>query len=294
MRAQSDSLARIARRQHGRVSRSQLLRAGIDRNRITRWLADGRLRRLHRGVYAVGHEAPSTAGDYMAAVLASGAGAVLSHLSAAYMLRVVAGAPPPPEVTIDATNGRRRAGITIHRSRLHPLDVAELDDIPITILPRVLLDLAPRLTAGALARACHEAWVRHGTGPRQLESCIERNPHKNGAAKLRRAWGADVTLSKLEDRFLELLAAYGLPRPRTNIDRRGDKVDCHWPALDLTIELLSYRYHATRRAFELDVARRRRSSHHAFTSGDVFERPTQTIAEVRMLLEPATAARARR
>ena len=84
----------------------------------------------------------------------------------------------------------------------------------------------------------------------------------------------------LEDGFLELLSAYGLSRPRTNIDYRGDKVDCHWPELGLTIELLSYRYHASRRAFELDVARRRRSNHYAFTYGDVFERAPQTAAEV--------------
>lgn len=111
-----------------------------------------------------------------------------------------------------------------------------------------------------------------------------RNPTKKGAARLRRALGSDVTLSMLETGFLALLRSGGLPLPRTNIDRRGDKVDCHWPHLDLTIELLSYRFHATREAFENDVARRRRSVHIAFTYGDVFERGASTTREVRRLL----------
>ena len=88
----------------------------------------------------------------------------------------------------------------------------------------------------------------------------------------------------LEDGFLALLDAYGLPRPRTNIDREGDKVDCHWPALDLTVELVTYRFHATRSAFETDVARRRRSRHLAYTYGDVFERGPATAAELAVRL----------
>jgi hypothetical protein len=82
-----------------------------------------------------------------------------------------------------------------------------------------------------------------------------------------------------EDAFLQLLREHGLPLPRTNADRHGDKVDCLWPDRDLTIELLSYRYHATRPALEADVARRRRSDHHAYTYGDVVERAATTAAE---------------
>jgi hypothetical protein len=107
--------------------------------------------------------------------------------------------------------------------------------------------------------------VSRGVGASRLWSAQHRGVHRaqpdeEGARKLRRALGAEVTLSALEDGFLDLLDAHGLPRPRTNIDRHGDRVDCHWPDRDLTVELLSYRYHATRHAFEQDVARRRRSS----------------------------------
>jgi hypothetical protein len=123
--------------------------------------------------------------------------------------------------------------------------------------------------------------VRHECGRDQVEACIARNPTKKGAAKLRRALGSDSTLSVLEDAFLELLRAHGLALPRTNIDHHGDKVDCRWPHLDLTVELLSFRYHATRHAFEQDVARRRRSGHIAYTYGDIVERGAATIAELR-------------
>jgi len=118
-----------------------------------------------------------------------------------------------------------------------------------------------------------------------VEACIARNPHKKGAAKLRLALCGDVTLSVLEDGFLALLRDHGLAQPRTNIDVSGDKVDCHWPEHGLTIELLSFRFHGTRRAFEADVARRRRSNHVAFTYGDVFERPAKTAADVARLIE---------
>jgi hypothetical protein len=122
--------------------------------------------------------------------------------------------------------------------------------------------------------------VVHGVGPPDVEACIARNPHKPGAAKLRRALLADVTLSDLERGFVKLLKAHRLPLPRTSIDHHGDKVDCHWPDLDLTIELVSFRFHATRRAWEDDVARRRRSTHLAYSYGDVFERASATIADL--------------
>lgn len=254
---------------------------GVDRRRIQRWVTDGRLRRVHHGVYALGHTAPSLRADYAAAVLAGGAGAVLSHGAAAHLLGVLRGTPPPPEITVPTRAGRARPGIVVHRvATLHRLDVAVFEDIPVTIVPRILLDIAPRTDPARLTRACHEAWVRHGTTPRHVEACIARNRTKHGARKLRTALGGRVTLSDLEDGFLELLRKHGLPQPRTNVDRRGDKVDCHWPQLDLTVELLSFRYHATRAAFETDLARRRRSQHLAFSYGDVFERGPQTIREL--------------
>jgi hypothetical protein len=277
--------AEIGARQHGRIAWKQLVAAGIDRFAIQRWIEDGRLHPVHHGVYAVGHPGSSMLAEYMAAVLACGAGAALSHWPAAHVMRLLAGRlPPPPEVTVPTLGGRRRPGIVIHRVQaLHRLDTWRHENIPIVTAPRVLLELAPRLDAELRARACHEAWVHHRVRPAHIEACIARNPTKPGAARLRRASGADATLSELEQGFLKLLRRHGLALPRTNILYGEDKVDCRWPALDLTVELLSYRFHASRAAFEQDVARRRRSNHVAFTWGDVFERGPQTVAELRRL-----------
>lgn len=225
----------------------------------------------------------------MAAVLACGEDAAVSHLSAGHLLELLRGRPPArPEVTVPTTAGRARPGITVHRVRaLTAADVTRWHGIPVTTPARTLLDLAPRLAPAALARIGHEAWVHHRMTPEHVEGCIARNPHKKGAAKLRRALTADVTLSALEDRFLGLLRRHGLPLPRTNVDRAGDKVDCHWRDRDLTVELLSYRFHGSRRAFETDIARRRRSAHLAFSYGDVFERASATAAEMRVALARA-------
>jgi hypothetical protein len=282
MRGQFAIAAAIAADAHGRVTRNQLQAAGIDGKRIDLWLKDGRLHRVHRGVFAVGHAGSSPPADYLAAVLAAGRGARLSHAAAAHLLSLVRGAPPVPEVTIPTTAHRMRDGIVIHRVRvLDPLDTTTLDGIPIMTVPRVLLDLAPRLSRTRLTRLCHEAWIHHRTAPDEIEACITRNPAKPGAAKLRRALGADVTLSVLEDAFLRLLRTHRLPLPRTNVDHRGDKVDCLWPEHGLTVELLSYRFHASRHAFEQDIARRRRSNHVAYTYGDIVERGAATIRDLR-------------
>lgn len=288
---QAATVARIAARQHGRITVAQLREAGFDKRRVHRWVADGRLHREHRGVYAVGHPGRTALSDFMSAVLAAGSHAYLSHAPAAHLLRLIRGAPPPPEVTVATNAGRTRPGIRIHRVRtLHPRDVARHAGIPITTVPRILLDLAATpQTRQELTRACHEAWIHHRVGPRHIEACIARNPHKPGAARLREALGTDVTLSALEVRFVALLRSHAIEMPRTNVDHRGDKVDCHWPALGLTIELLSFRFHGTRHAFEQDVARRRRSHHVAFSYGDVFERGKRTAAEVAALVARARA-----
>ncbi len=292
MRPEVAIAVRIASAQHGRVTRRQLLGEGVDAEEIKRWLVAGRLWAVHHGVYAVGHVAPSTHGDYIAAVLAGGRGAILSHTPAAHLFKLTRGSrPPPPEITVPTTAHRRRPGIVIHRvGYLHHRDTTVLHAIPIATVPRVLLDLAPRLSPSELASACHEAWVHHRTTPSHVEACIARNPNKPGIAKLRRALGADVTLSDLEDAFLALLRQHDLPLPRTNIDRHGDKVDCHWPRHDVTVELLSYRFHASRQAFERDVARRRRSQHVAYSWGDVVERGAATAAELRQRLSPTRLA----
>src|SRR3954447_21034120 len=120
--------------------------------------------------------------------------------------------------------------------------------IPMTSVPRILVDLAPLLCLDDLARACHEAGVKYKTTPRHVEAVLARLPSTKGAAKLRDIILGDspVVLSKLEKGFLQLLRTQSFPRPQTNKVASGRRVDCCWPEHHLTVELDSYRFHNTR------------------------------------------------
>ena len=187
---------------------------------------------------------------------------------------------------------RRVDGVITRRTRnLDPRDATTWRGIPITAVARTLADLAAVLAADDLARACHEAGVRHGTTPAQVEAVLRRHPTSAGAGKLHRILRGDdrVTLSKLEARFLELLRAGGLPLPRTNRSAGGFRVDCRWPEQRLTVELDGYRYHHSRRAWEQDrrrerVARALGDEFRRYTYGDVFEVPRLMLSELDRLL----------
>lgn len=282
---QFHAISEIATRQHGRVTTKQLRKEGVDRSRVTRWVRDGRLKHEHEGVFAVGHQAPSVLGILMSAVLACGDRAAASWFSMAHLYGLIKVRPELPHVSVPTTNGLDRPEISIHRVRALPdAHLTTWFGIPATTVARVLLDIAPRLGLTDLTTACHEAWIRHKVGPPQIESCIELTPRQKGIKKLRVAYGADAVLSVLEKEFVKLLIKHKIPLPRTNIDVAGRKVDCHWPQFGITIELLSFQFHGTRQAFEADVTRRRYTNHLAFTWGDIFERPEQTIREVRRIL----------
>jgi hypothetical protein len=274
------------------VTRRELLRAGISAKQIDRRLVTGPLFAVFRGVYRVGHTAPSVDAHYLAAVKACGAEALLSGQAAAHLLGLLKGQAPPPEVT--TPHRRRIEGVRTRRARRQ---ATIWRGIPVTSPAETLVDLAAVLNADALARACHEAGVRHHTTPKQVEALLARRPNTRGAAKLRAVLRGDakVTLSKLESAFLALLANERLPLPDTNRPAGGRRVDCRWPKLKLTVELDSYRYHNSRHAWEQD--RRREREAHArgdgfrrYTYGDVLETPRLMIDELRRLLRPARAA----
>jgi very-short-patch-repair endonuclease len=182
----------------------------------------------------------------------------------------------------------------VRRRRLDPEDATASRGIPVTTVPRTLVDLAAVLRATDLARACHEAGVRHRITPAMVEAVLLRRPRSRGAAKLRAILRGEtrVTLSKLESRFLARLHAAGLVLPQTNRPAGGRRVDCRWPAQRLTVELDGYRYHHSRHAWDQD--RRREREAHArgddfrrYTHADVFEQPGLMLAELRALLPGA-------
>jgi very-short-patch-repair endonuclease len=172
-------------------------------------------------------------------------------------------------------------------------DAAVFRDIPVTTVPRTLVDLAAVLGVDALARVCHEAGVRYGTTPAQVETIFSRRPNLRGAGKLRAVMRGEVrvSLSKLEKRFLECLRADGLDLPVTNRAAGGRRVDCRWPEHRLTVELDGYQYHRSRYAWERDrrrerEARARGDEFRRYTYGDVLEHPGLMMRELRALLRP--------
>jgi very-short-patch-repair endonuclease len=295
-RTVENELARMGTGAHGIVSRRELLEAGITRAEISWRLRTGALILEFRGVYRVGHRAPSHTASCMAAVKAAGPGALLSGLPAAAFLVLVPQWPGFLEVT--APTERRIEGLRVRRSRADiSLDAWMWRGVPVTSIPRTLVDIAGALSDGELARAVHEAQVRFRTTPSDVERVLTRRPASRGAARLRRVIHGDVhvTLSKLEKRFLTLLRSCRLPRPVTNRLVGAHRVDCRWPEHRLTVELDSYRYHSTRYAWEQDrrrdrAARARGDEHRRYDWADVFEDSAFMLAELKTLLRRSNPA----
>jgi hypothetical protein len=283
----------VASRAHGVVSHAELRAVGLSADEIRTRRESGSLIVEFRGVYRVGHRAPSVEARYMAAVKASGEGAVLSGLAAAWLWGLIKRAAPPPETT--ARTERRVRGVTARRRRiLDSRDATVHRSIPITTVPVTLIRLPSLLSFDDLTRAVHEADVRHGTRPEHIEAALERHPTAKGRATLLAIAKGDAPtiLSKLEKLFLGLVRSHGLPLPQTNRPQGAHYVDCRWPRHELTVELDSYRFHRTRRAWEQDrererAARRRGDEFRRYTWTDVTERPAATVAELRTLVEAA-------
>jgi len=275
MRPKSGSVAQIAARQHGVITLPQLLAVGMSREAVKRWAKDGRLHRVHRGVYRVGHTAPSTEATYLAAVLACGEGAAASGMAAAWIYALVH-RPPPPEVS--TTRNRKVPGVIVHRPRA--IETTRWRGIPVTTLPRTLEDLAPRLPLDDLARICHKAEVIHGT-------TLGSPKH----AKLKAIYEGDhaLLLSRLEREFRDRLGEHSLPLPRTNKRLDHRYVDCRWPDHALTVELNSFTYHRSRHAWEEDydrerAARARGDEFRRYTWRDVVEDPAPMFVDLQSLL----------
>jgi len=282
-------IARIAEDQYGVATRAELRAAGISDDQIDHRIEIGALIPEYSAVYRVGHPAPSVEAQYLAAVKACGDGAVLSGRAAGYFLSLLKDPPPPPEVT--APKRRRIKGLRPRVCRhLDPRDITVVRGIPVTTVPRTLVDLAADLSLDELARAFHEAGFHHRTTPRQVKAVLARRPTSPGARKVRLVMGSvPVALSKLEAGFLKLLKKEGLPLPITNKPAGGYRVDCRWPEYRLTVELDSFQAHNSRYSWERDRLREREAyargdQFRRYTWRDVFEDPRQMLRELRELL----------
>ena len=246
-------LAALARRQHGVVSHAQLVAIGVPRSTIGDWAKRDRLLRVHHGVYAVGHLALSRNARFMAAVLACGNGAALSHFSAAVLWRILQDRGSMIHVT--APGRRRVTGVAVHVSPLEGERVRRLG-IVVTGVGRTLVDLADVVQKRrTLERAFDEAeylrldWrsaaPRHGRqGSGLLASVLA--VHDPGSTR---------TLSELEELFLAFCEKHGFPRPEVNVSIEGYLCDFAWREQRVIVEPDGVRAHGTAQARRRDPIR---------------------------------------
>jgi very-short-patch-repair endonuclease len=230
-------VARIAARQHGVVSQKQLLGAGLSTSAIRRRVKKGRLHRIHRGVYAVGHPGLSQFGRWMAAALACGEGAAASHRSAAELWGLLKPSDGPIHVSVPGDGGRAwRTGLRLHRRTvLLPAAVTRRHGIPVTKPAQTIVDLRSVASPKELRRAIRQANVLG----------LHIGSEDSG----------DRTRSDLERDFLRLCKKNRLPTPEVNVRIGPRLVDFLWRERRLVVETDGYRYHRGRQAFEDDRSR---------------------------------------
>jgi very-short-patch-repair endonuclease len=282
-------VARLAARQWGVVTRRQLEACGVGGSTISRWLAAGRLHRLHSGVYAVGHPAVGLQGRLAAALLAAGRGAALSHGTAAWWWQVVRREPERIHVS-RVTVGSAPEGTVLHRPRT--LERAWHRGFPFTPVPRTLLDIAATATCADLRRALAEAEYRGLVRLEEVEAELGRG--HPGSAALREALARHRpelarTLSVLEERFLALCEGHRLPIPEVNAMIQGLMVDALWRLQRVVVELDGHAAHGSRSAMERDRQRELvlRSSGHVvlrYTWRQVSRSPHHVAADLRAAL----------
>ena len=256
-------VAELAGGQWGVVSLDDLLNAcGLTRRAVRVRVSQGHLHALHRGVYAVGHPNPPRDGRFLAAVMACGRTAVLSHFSAAAVHGIFTWDERYPQVTIRSAAHRQHPGIRVHRTAtLEPFDVVRHGALELTAPARTLADLAAHLNTPALRRATRHAQSLGLTTPRELLATLERLGPRRGARRLTAllATGRTPTRSQLEDIVLDLIVSGGFAHPDVNrpLQLAGRRVipDFRWPAARLVVEADGAAWHDNRLAREEDAER---------------------------------------
>jgi very-short-patch-repair endonuclease/predicted transcriptional regulator of viral defense system len=256
-------IAELARRQYGTVARRQLRSLGASEDQIDRWVHAGRLHRLHRGVYTVGHRRVTDEGRWMAAVLLGGPGSALSHRCAGAHWQLIHWSG---RAAITVPTRRRGPGDVDFHSRALPADELTVHDgIPITTVARTLFDLASVLSDERLLNAVNEADEQGLGSPLSLPATIERHRGERGAGALRRVLdraGYGIPRRELEVRFARFIADFRLPSPHLNasvwVGDRAYVADALWSKARVIVELHSIRHHGTGPKISRDAQRDRR------------------------------------
>jgi len=256
-------LAELADAQHGVVSLVQLQGLSLSASGVRYRVRAGRLHPIHRGVYAVGRPDLNRRGRWLAAVLACGSAAWLSHRSSCELQALLEAGSGPIHVTTPSRRGRTIPGISAHQAKLLPEDLTVIHGIPCTTVPRSLLDLARTAGEQTLTAAIKQAEVERVFDLASVNALLMRSRRHPGAGRLRNAIAAlhpeaAHTRRALELRFLALCTDLGLPSPEVNglIEVAGNplEVDFVWRAQRLAVETDSWTFHGTRRASRTTAA----------------------------------------
>lgn len=291
-------IGELAARQHGVVARWQLAAISVTPSMIESRLTRGLLIRLHRGVYAVGHRRLRIEGHWLAAVLAIGPGAALSHREAAALHGLRPSSRPRTDVTTTRHGLTAPTGVDLHETRsLEPHDTTTIDAIPVTTVARTLVDLAGVVPQAHLSKALREAEHLRVADLRQIEEAMRRTRNRPGPghANLRavleehRERGTQLTRSVLEDHFVALLEAHRIPAADMNAGVHGDEVDAFWSRSKLVVELDGWARHKDRHAFQRDREKSNALTQAGytvlrFTHDDVVRRPADVAHQIRALL----------
>jgi hypothetical protein len=284
---------------HNVASMAELRAAGVGARAVEHRLKTGRLFRKYRGVYAVGRPDLTVWGERRAIVLACGTDARLSYRSAAAAWGVRPQTTGPWDVTVP---GKRRtnAPVRLHRSTLAPSERAETHGIPVTSVPRTLLDLSSVIPEHQLRRAVERAVELELFDLTALRQTLDAHPRRPGRPALEAlladfaAYGMTRTHSDLEALFLQICLDHGLPRPSINASNNGRELDATWPHSDLIVEVDSWRHHRHRAAFTTDRAKDRAALRAGrrtarFTGDELEQDPAGVAADLRALLSDRPA-----
>lgn len=298
-------IVELARRQHGVVTRRQLLELGLGPRAISRRGESNQLVRLFRGTYVAGPIAPPRARE-MAAVLVCGPDAVVSHRSAAGLWSVFPA--PPASARVDITVVGRRSQVSGIRARstgaLADDERTRVDGIPVTSIGRTLVDFAAVASAAEVERAVARAEREGLITPPALDALLERYHGRPGIpalrAVLRRSGGPALLESEAEKIFLRDIVRKGdLPAPRTNASVGRDRLDFYWHEHGIAVEIDGFRWHGNRPRFNSD---RRRITRLAaagiqvipITWSQIVDEPTATAVQIGKALLRAELARGNR
>jgi very-short-patch-repair endonuclease len=259
----------------------------------------GSLHVVHRGVYVVGSRDLTMEGRWMAAVLAFGPGAVLSHQSAGQLWGLV----PRSRIRPEVTRQRHAAGrphLVVHQAFVPGDEIRRVRGIPVTSVPRTMFDLAGMLGERQVERAWNEMEVREYTDRLSVVDLLGRYPGRKGSVVLgwlanRKELPVGITRNDFEEAFLALIDRHGLPRPRMNahVALRGRffEVDCLWESERVAVELDGAAVHKTHEAFEKDRERDRILNAEGYRTPRVTwhhltNTPAEVVADLRDILTP--------